>query len=316
MHQTHTQSVHGVSEAGQRGRAYELQQRRYMPTISRILVPVDFSDRCLGMMPYVRAIAERYKAEIVLLHVVNPVYTIPPTAFSEPVLLPVPPWVFGEKTKELERFAAPQLQDLPVRRLVYEGDPETQIAAFVDQENVQLIIMPTHGYGVLRRYLIGSVAAKILNDVPCPVLTGVHMDTECPPVNIKLSNIVCAINLGPQSADTLAWASRISQDFEARLSIIHVMPPVNPGLYVSFVAGLRQECEDLARKDVEKLEREVAASSVSICIQEGDAADQVCSFAEAVGADLLVIGRGTHDGRLRTNAYAIVRQAPCPVLSV
>ena len=42
-----------------------------MPAISRILVPIDFSERCLGMVPYVRAIAERYEAEVVLLHVVN-----------------------------------------------------------------------------------------------------------------------------------------------------------------------------------------------------------------------------------------------------
>jgi nucleotide-binding universal stress UspA family protein len=203
-----------------------------------------------------------------------------------------------------------------VRRLVYEGDPETQIADFAKQEDVQLIVMPTHGYGVLRRYLIGSVAAKILNDVSCPVLTGVHMETEGPLTSVKFSTIVCAINLGPQSADTLAWASRISNDCEARLSIIHVISAINPSLYVRFGSGLKQECEDLARKDVEELQREVGASGVSICIQEGDAARQVCSFAEAMGADLLVIGRGTHDGRLRTNAYAIVRQAPCPVLSV
>lgn len=296
--------------------ASELQHRRYMPPISRILVPVDFSDRCLGMMPYVRAIAERYKAEVILLHVANPAYTIPPTAFSEPALVPVPPWVLAEKRKELEKFGAPELAELPVRRLVYEGDPETQIAAFTKEEDVQLIVMPTHGYGVLRRYLIGSIAAKILNDVSCPVLTGVHLKTEAPLINVKLSHIVCAINLGPQSADTLAWASRISKDFQARLSIIHVIPPINPGLYVSFGSGLKRECEDLARKDVEKLQREVDASSVSICIQEGDAAHQVCSFADAMGADLLVIGRGTHDRRLRTNAYAIIRQAPCPVLSV
>jgi nucleotide-binding universal stress UspA family protein len=286
-----------------------------MPPISRILVPVDFSDRCLGMMPYVKSIAERYKAEVILLHVVNPVYTIPATAFSEPVLLPIPPWVFAEKTKELESFAAPELRDVPVRRLVYEGDPETQIAALAKEEHVQLVVIPTHWYGVLRRYLIGSVTAKILHDVSCPVLTGVHMETKGGLTDVKLSNIVCAINLGPQSADTLAWASRLSNDFEARLGIIHVIAPISPGLYASFGSGLKQEREDMARKDVEELQREVSVSSASICILEGDTAHQVCSFAEAVEADLLVIGRGTHDGRL-TNAYAIIRQSPCPVLSV
>ena len=67
-------------------------------------------------------------------------------------------------------------EGLRLRRVVYEGDPEAQIAAFAQAEDVQLIVMPTHGYGVFRRYLIGSVTAKVLHDVSCPVLTGAHID--------------------------------------------------------------------------------------------------------------------------------------------
>jgi len=149
---------------------------------------------------------------VILLHVVNPVYTIPPTGISAPALVPVPQWVFTEKTKEVERFAALELRGLPVRRLLYEGDPESQIAAFAKEEDVQLVVIPTRGYGALRRYLIGSVAAKILHDLSCPVLTGVHMEDQEPLANVKLSNIVCALNLGAQSPDTLACASRLARD--------------------------------------------------------------------------------------------------------
>lgn len=290
-----------------------------MSPISRILVPVDFSERCLGMMPYVRAIAERYKAEIILLHVVNPVYAIPETGISAPALLPVPQWIFTERTKQLEGFAATELQDLSVRRIVYEGDPEAQIAAFTQAEGIQLVVVPTHGYGLFRRFLIGSVTSKVLHDVECPVLTGVHMEEQAPSADVKLSSIVCAVDLTPHSKDTLAWASRLAKDFEARLSIVHVVASISPDLDVTFSSRLKQEWEEMARKDVEKLQAAVGADSVSICIQEGEVAREVCSFAQSIGADLVVIGRSVQDGgtgRLRTNAYAIIRQAPCPVLSV
>jgi len=290
-----------------------------MVPISRILIPVDFSDRCLRMMPYVSAIAQRYQAEVVLLHVVNPVYTIPATGISGPALMPVPQWVFTEKTTELERFAVSELRDLPVRRLVYEGDPETQIAAFTHAESIQLMIMPTHGYGVFRRFLIGSVTSKILHDASCPVLTGVHTEAKAPLANVKLSNIVCAVDLTPHTENVLAWASRLARDFEARLSIVHVAPSISPGLAVTFSSRVNQELKETARKDVERLQAAVGAKSVSICIQEGDIAREVCSFAQSIAADLVVIGRSAQDGasgRLRTNAYAIIRQAPCPVLSV
>ena len=98
-------------------------------SISRILVPVDFSDRCLGMMPYVKAFSERYSAEVLLLHVVDPVYTIPATGISPPAMIPTPQWLFDQRARQLETFAAADLTGLPVRRLIYEGDPESQIAA-------------------------------------------------------------------------------------------------------------------------------------------------------------------------------------------
>jgi nucleotide-binding universal stress UspA family protein len=271
------------------------------------------------MMPYVKAIAERYKSEVILLHVVKPDYTLPALGMSGPVLVHVSPEAIAEQTKELENFATSELGSVAVRRLLYEGDPEMQIAAFTKEEDVQLVVIPTHGYGVLRRYLIGSVSAKILHDVSCPVLTGAHMDAQGSSGHVKLSNIVCALSLGPHSRGTIALASRVATDFGDKLTIVHVIPAINPGLYVTFSSRLKEEWEEMARRDVEKLRAEVAAHSVCICIQEGDVAHQVCSFAHDIGADLVVIGRGAHDrglGRLRTNAYAIIRQAPCPVLSV
>src|ERR1700751_31452 len=102
--------------------------------IARILLPVDLSIRCFGMLSYVKAIAQLYRSEIILLHVVNPVYAIPEPGGWAPALIPVPQWVFTSKGKELAEFAVIELQHFPVRRLLFEGDPESQIAATVDAE--------------------------------------------------------------------------------------------------------------------------------------------------------------------------------------
>jgi nucleotide-binding universal stress UspA family protein len=287
-----------------------------MAPISRILVPVDFSDRCLGILPSVAAIARRYHSDVTLLHVVNRFYAIPGSGISEPMLLPVPEWVVAERKKQLDNFAAGSMEGIAVERLVYEGDPELQIAACA--ADVQLVVMPTHGYGVIRRFLLGSVTAKVLHDVTCPVLTSAHLDDVLPDTEVTFSNIVCALDLNPQSRDTLAWAADFARDFNAKLTAIHIVPPVNPGLYVSFSSKVKEELEQMARDDVQKLLDEVGAAA-SICIREGDIVREVCRFARSVGADLLVIGRGAQaaaGGRLRTNAYGIIRGASCPVLSV
>jgi nucleotide-binding universal stress UspA family protein len=183
--------------------------------ISRILVPVDLSDRCLNMLPYVRALAQRYAAEVVLLHVVNPIYVIPETGISAPVILSVPESYFTEKARALEGFAVAELRDLPVRRIAYEGDPETQIAAFVQSEDIQLVVMPTHGYGMFRRFLLGSVTAKVLHDVNCPVLTGVHAPAHSSVNDVRISTLVCGVDLNSHTCDVLQWASHFARDLQA-----------------------------------------------------------------------------------------------------
>jgi nucleotide-binding universal stress UspA family protein len=288
-----------------------------MTPIFRILVPIDFSKRCLGMMPYVAAIARRYNSEVTLLHVANPLYALPAAGISEPVLIPVPQGLMAKRKTQLENLAAAEMRGISTKCCVYEGDPELQIAAC--SEDMQLVVMPTHGYGLFRRFLLGSVTAKVLNDVKCPVLTGAHLEEQEPRAKVEFSNIVCAVDLNPHSRDILASAANMAHDFNANLSLIHVLPPVNPGLYVSFSSRIKQEMEQMAREDVEKLKAEAKVDKASICIRQGDIDKEICCFTQSIGADLLVVGRGPHDvvgGRLRSNAYAIIRQASCPVLSV
>jgi len=287
-----------------------------MRPISRILMPVDFSHRCLGMIPYAKQFARQYNAEILLLHIVNPVYVIPETGISASAILSVPEWILTTQTNKIEEFGASELRDFRVRRLVYEGDPEAQIVATAEAEDVQLVIMPTRGYGVFRRFLLGSVASKVLHDVGCPVLTGAHLKEQDESGNIAISNIVCAIDRDAQSLETLKWASNLTADFQATLSIVHAMPRLDPSLAVS--SDLKVEMEAIAREEIGNLQSAAAAKNVAVFIREGDVAHAVCGYATSVGADLVVIGRGKDRqmGRLRTNAYGIIRQSPCPVLSI
>lgn len=281
-------------------------------------MPVDFSDRCADMIPYAKLIAAKYNSEIIVLHVVNPVYAIPETGISAPAIVPVPKWLIAQEAERLETFGQAELQGVPVRRLVYEGDPEAQIIATAQAEGVQLVIMPTHGYGVFRRFLIGSVTAKVLHDIECPVLTGAHLQNHSSGRKMNISNIVCAIDLGPSSCNTLEWATRLSADFNANLSIIHAVPPV-PGLKAVFSPDVKDPMEASIREEIARLKTKAAAEHITVCSEEGEVTHTVCSYARSVAADLLVIGRGGNDlgsGGLRDHAYGIIRHSSCPVLSV
>jgi nucleotide-binding universal stress UspA family protein len=270
----------------------------------------------MGMLQYAKAAAANYGAELILLHVANPTYEVPATGLSGPVFIPVPQKIITKQGDELEKFGADELQGIRVRRVLYEGNPEEQIVGFTKSERIDLIAMPTHGYGVFRQFLVGSVTAKVLHDVYCPVLTGVHMTEQSAAAPAKFSNILCAIDLGPQSLAVLRLASQLAADFHTQLSIVHAVPPLSAGGELDWK---RPEVANMARKDVETLLNAAGPAAATVHIQEGDAAKVVCSFAKEAGAGLLVIGRGPQDtagGTLAAHAYAIVRQSPCPVISI
>jgi nucleotide-binding universal stress UspA family protein len=292
-----------------------------MVKFSRILMPVDFSERCLGMTHYARAIAEKYDAELVLLHVVNPVFITPDIGMAPPTAIATPQWLINEKAKLLDEFGKKELAGLRVRRLVYEGIPEMQIVETAKSENAQLLIMPTHGYGVFRRFLIGSVTAKVLDDLPGPVLTGVHMEKHAYDRQEEFPTIACAIDLKPRSVDTLCQAAQLAGDFDAKLGVLHVCPPQGHGSNAN-PADLKL-LEELVASELAKHNLSFEPGRLVCCVQCGDVAQTICSFAERIGAKLLVIGRDHGEGngnkaggRLRTHTYSIIRQSSCPVLSI
>jgi nucleotide-binding universal stress UspA family protein len=292
-----------------------------MYPISRILVPVDFSERCLEMIPYAALIGAKYGAEIVLMHAVSPVYSIPNAGGFGPLLIPLPSTAIEAIGKQLDSFAVDLLRGLNVKRVVYEGDPVEQVSEFAQGGNVQLIVMPTHGYGVMRRFLLGSVTAKILHDAPCPVLTSRHVTPLDDAAPKTVSHVLCAIDLRGPSQGILTWATRIARDLGATLSVVHVMAPAHPHLSDELSRRWRVEVESGARTELAALmaasAESPAAGAADTYVQEGDVVTAISTLAESIGADLLVIGRGRDEnGGLKPTGYSIIRQAPCAVLSV
>lgn len=268
---------------------------------------MDFSERCSGASRFVEALARRFGAELVLLHVAElvPYYGLPESLHY--------------LEERLAAFCQEQIKNLHPRCIVGRGDDAAdQILELSRSENVDLIMMPSHGYGPYRRFILGSVTAKVLHDADCAVWTGVHL-AEAPPVEeVGIRSIVCALDLNPQSGRVLGWARQIAAEYEAALHVVHATPAyeTRPARY--FDADLRAELAAEAEGVVRTL-MEKAGVEAEVHVQGGEVAGVVSCTAQRLHADLVVIGRSVESGlvgRLRANAYSIIRQSPCPVISV
>ncbi len=288
-----------------------------MVPLAKILLPVDFSDRSIAAVHCAHRLAQLFSPEIILLHVLAPMqYHLGDTEMGGVMLGDLYRAQIETLTRELGQFEQAELAGSKVRRLVVEGDPAFRIVEFAHAEKVDLIMMPTNGCGLFRRFILGSNTAKVLHDAECPVWTGVHMaEAAARPVEIR--NVLCAVDLGPQSVRALEWADWLSRALKAKLTLLHVtaaVPETADHIDDEWRAKLRWSAE----QTLDRLQAKVG-SQAEVMFQAGDPAHAICVAATRTHAGVAVIARGSAAGgfgRLRTNAYAIIRQSPCPVVSV
>ena len=281
--------------------------------LKRILVPIDFSAASEAVAPYAKALAEQFGSELILMHVEHPrrvLGGIRGRAQRDAT-------VQEDFNAEFEALSNSEFQGLPVKRHVVEGEPAAKIVELAQAKKIDLIMIPTRGCGRYRRFLLGSVAAKVLHDSDCPVWTSVHLEAAIHkgPVPRK---IACAIDLGPHTERVLEWASGMATALRAGLLLLHAAAPLDPLIEeasaplasVQKMEEAQQKLNDLVCKMKLQAEIEVETGAVSEVIYRHTA---------RFPADLLVIGRHTAPGiagRLHPHAYAIIRDSPCPVVSI
>jgi nucleotide-binding universal stress UspA family protein len=288
-----------------------------MRAFQKILFPVDMSDSCTATARFVEAIAKKYSAELTLLHVLEMPSGVIPDWYGGAVPVIDTAAIWQAETEAAQSYLADEFQGLKVHRVVVEGDVAQAIDQYARENGTDLIMMPTHGYGLFRTLLLGSVTAKVLHDTPCPVWTGVHVE-DAPAVSPEFATIVCAVDRTEDSIATMRFACRLAHDNQANLSLVHAIPGAEVAPEKYFDADLREYLEQDARKTIAELQHS-AGVHAPLCLGAGEVAHVVRDSALGHSADLVVIGRGHATrtlGRLRSNVYSIIRQAPCPVISV
>jgi nucleotide-binding universal stress UspA family protein len=288
-----------------------------MRAFQKILFPIDMSDSCTATAPYVEAMARKYRAEVTLLHVLEMPTGLIPDWYGGAVPIIDTTAIWEAETGAAQSYLTDKFSGLKSSRVVVEGDAARTIDDYAREHGIDLIMMPTHGYGLFRTLLLGSVTAKVLHDTPCPVWTGVHVE-DAPAVSPDFATIVCAVDRTEDSVATMRFACRLGHDNQANLILVHAIPGAEVAPEKYFDTDLRQYLEQDARKTVGQLQQ-TAGVEAPLCLGSGEVSHVVRDAALGHSADLVVIGRGHATrtlGRLRSNVYSIIREAPCPVISV
>ena len=217
----------------------------------------------------------------------------------------------------MTEFVNCHLRGIPLNPCVRTGDAAKVIVEQAHATGADLIVMSTHGFGDFRRMLLGSVTAKVLHDARCPVFTTTHAESA-PAALPPLRNVICAVDFGPQSEAVLRWADEFARSMGARLFASHVVPIIPMAQW----GHCDQDVSVAMRKDAELKAHqlvETVGANAKVFVESGPIVETLSELAKDKHADVLVIGRHHESGalgRLRDRAYAIIRESPCPVVSV
>jgi nucleotide-binding universal stress UspA family protein len=154
-----------------------------MIQLKKILYPTDFSDLSVYAMRYARNFAKAFSAELHVLHVVDEAYQNWVT--MGPNTIPVGPTaqeMLDLAREQMTAFTAEHLGNgdpgcLVVSKVVL-GRPYPTILDYASQQQIDMIVIATHGRGALTHMLLGSVTEKVVRKAPCPVLTVRHPEHE------------------------------------------------------------------------------------------------------------------------------------------
>jgi universal stress protein A len=140
--------------------------------IKKVLVPIDFSDYSKSSLKYAVNFGKNFKASLVLVYVVEPVI-YPPDFSMGQIAIPTAGIEMDKRAKEeLDKLAEKEIpSDLSVKKLIKTGKPFIEIIETASEEDVDLIIIATHGHTGVEHILFGSTAEKVVRKAPCPVLT-------------------------------------------------------------------------------------------------------------------------------------------------
>ena len=292
-----------------------------MPSIKRILCPIDFSESSVLAFDYAQSVAAHYKALLLLQHVVDslrPYY--PYHAFPDD---------YDEICRKLRANAVQQLQEFAkthncggvyTQCTVQDGDVTALILEVAEERAVDLIVMGTHGLRGIDQLTLGSVTEKVLRKAGCPVLAArmpAHDSASEPgaPHLIEVHRIVCCTDFSESSNQALEQAVSVAAEYCAELTLLHVIEHMSSSSDVEnetarALEGLEKQISPWARQNI------VTKPVVRI----GKAYQQIIQLALESETDLLVMGvRGRHALDLAvfgSTTYRVVQSGPCPVLVV
>jgi len=292
--------------------------------LRRLLFPTDFSDTAEHALEHALGIAKRFEARIIILHV-RTLFADDPNQ-PEYQLLDQGKYEayveerLAELTKEVGE--SDRVDTVVLRNL----SAASGILGFIEEEEIDMVVMGTHGRSALSRFFLGSVAEKVVRHAQCPVMTVGHGKSEYRS-RPDYRKILAAFDFSEISKDAICQGLQFAEAFGAEMEVLYVVEQViPPPLDEIWKVSVAREVPEVLASARESLNQSLGEDElghlkfeVRVGDADGKAEAEIVSYARDNDFDLVVMGThglsGIDHALLGSTTERVVRTAPCPVLT-
>ena len=294
--------------------------------VRNILCTTDFSDFSNYAVPYAIRLAKEFNAKLYVCHVVD---IAPMAGYDEAVVN----WV--DQQKIVSEYAQEQLeqltgeQPLDVEQVVVVGHPVNEIARLAAERQIDLVVAATHGRSGLKRVILGSVTERLIQTLPCPLMSIRSPEKEIAPLTdekVRMDKILVGCDFSADSLLAFQYALSLAQEFQSELHLVHVIePPIYKQLFKQDVKPSEDLRESIREPLDAMLNKMIPEEATHWCrhrttLLAGQPHEELLQYASVNDMDLIVLGIRGH--RLvetllvGSTTDRVIRQSQCPVLSV
>lgn len=298
-------------------------------TVKNLLFATDFSATSEAALPYATAICRRFGSTLHVAHVLSDASLLMMTGGVDYVSMgTIYDDANAEAKQKLDQLAE-RFEGIPHRSYVGHGPVWTNLAGIIQENDIDLIVVGTHGRGGLGKLLLGSVAEDILRHASCPVLTvgpKVSGHDKLPafhnhkrdlaPLDLDLSRILVATNFAPNAARVAQAAVSLAAEFRAQLTLLHVIEDYTE-------LGTQPGPIEHANQRLQELMPNTAALQYApeTVLEFGSPPERILKVASDREADLIVLGArpAAEAGTTHlpwSTAHDVIARAHCPVITL
>jgi nucleotide-binding universal stress UspA family protein len=290
-------------------------QTQVFPQLQGILFATDFSAESLAALPFAAAISQTFNSRIHLLHLLMP----QTYQFVPPETIPAIAESIEQDalTRMLELRSSQALKGLKLGSAEVAKGELGELLRRIEERNIDLLVIGTHGRRGFQRLLLGSIAQEIVRRAPCPVLTvGPHAHFP-KSGGFHPKHVVFATDATPDSFRAMPYAVLFAKRECSDMAMVHVLPDGDEQTpeAEAFAALMRESLHHTIPLDA------IKSCSPEILVHFGDPVTEILNAAHERESELIVMGARSRSVKFekifsKEVSYGVIAGASCPVLTV